>query len=170
MCDMSQLSEMWRAAGLVNRLIEKLSQSHLDGRRGGYVTFRDADGLEVFKVHVGEQSRDKQEDSYHFSSEKTERLHVHPKHLLSHQSRAPANKQYGGAIRLPSGLKMSISGLREADDTLVCMAVAYALGWIDDGLLSEMAEIMFDAVGQDRFPIVQVSDVACEQAFLARAA
>lgn len=162
MAHMPDLQVMWRFAVIVERLIEQLSDSHLRGRRGGYVTFRDEEtGIEIFKVHVGEQPVDKQSASFEFSSEKTWRLWRRQRDLLSHQSRNFEKKQLGGGVRLPNGYLVSISGLHEEHDTMVCLAVAYALDIIDDDELKHLVDIMLDLVGEENFPICDVCDHAC---------
>ena len=106
-------------------VIRKIGEHYGEGRMGGYLCIYDPNRLFDRQQLIGEPDRAKAPKYQSFAREKAFRLSQNPDHLTSWESRDVENEQYGGAIRLPSGLIISFSGMPEAVDTAFCLMLMY---------------------------------------------
>ncbi len=109
-----------------------LINSHLETkdrhRKGGWLCILRPDGEVFIHQRIGKTSSEKDERYKHLSAEKALRLHAHPGHRTSWQSRDPALDRWGGAIRTIDGWVFSFSGLPEAWDEALMIGI---VGFID---------------------------------------
>ena len=71
-------------------------------------------------VKLGELTEERDQTVSYFSMEKAMRLHLHPDHQTSRESRDEAAKQYAGAKRFGDVYILSFSGFSEEDDEKMC--------------------------------------------------
>jgi hypothetical protein len=76
--------------------------------------------------------KDKADAYFTFSVEKARRLHAHPDHYTSFQSRDVESGKYAGAIVCRLHTILSFSGLPEMADEALMIFVAFKTGWIDE--------------------------------------
>ncbi len=109
------------------RQIVPIIGKHLQ-RDGGYLFICNGKGRSLFHGVCGAPLADKAPFYKIFSKEKAQRLFSHPEHQCSWESRDPNKDQYGGAIRLKSGLIVSFSGFPEKDDAPLAGLIAVKSG------------------------------------------
>lgn len=111
---------------------------------GGWFCLRGPAGTILKHAPIGEMSDDKRDRRREVSAEKGFRLHRHPEHGTSRESRDPDKGQWGGAIRTTGGYSLSFSGLPEAWDETVCLIIA----WMNELLtLTQVYDMANEEVG-----------------------
>ncbi|MDD2786164.1 MAG: hypothetical protein PHS79_04735 [Patescibacteria group bacterium] len=101
-------------------------------RKGGWLCILDPDGKIFFHEPIGEVPAEKDEKYKALAAEKALRLHEHPEHNMSWQSRDPDKNQWGGAARHPDGWIISFSGFSEFWDEYLVLALFQALEMHDE--------------------------------------
>ena len=82
----------------------------------------------VLKCQIGINPPEKREKRFGLCQEKALRLYQNPSHKTSYQSRNPAERKYGGAVRVGNFI-FSFSGIPdELDDEALMAFVAYKAG------------------------------------------
>lgn len=124
-------------ARIAHNLTPIIAETWGDGRKGGYIFICDDTGTQLLHKKLGEPELSKKEKYRSFSREKAERLIRNPDHVLSWESREPEQNQYGGAIRLESGLIISFSGFPELVDEAFCAVIGFWMTFESQDSLAE---------------------------------
>lgn len=97
------------------------------GRSGGYLCIANHHGVPILVAQIGDIAEDRRVGCLGNAMEKAARLGVRSGHVMSRQSRDPANERYGGAIRGTLHI-FSFSSYPEDLDELLMMSVAARVG------------------------------------------
>ena len=122
---------------LVTRMVKVANTGLPTKREGGYFTVVYEDTEQPLRLHtlerIGRLSTEKAELYRNFAQEKAKRLHAHPEHRTSRESRNEAQERYGGAIRARKDGQVyifSFSGFPEIWDEAFMLFLALNFNYI----------------------------------------
>lgn len=101
-------------------------------RQGGWLHVTNAEGKLIFHEKIGTVPIEKNAKFRALSAEKALRLHEHPEHRSSWESRNPKKDQWGGAFRTVDGWIFSFAGFSEFWDESLVLLLVYNLGLQDE--------------------------------------
>ncbi|TAK95208.1 hypothetical protein EPO05_04975 [Patescibacteria group bacterium] len=120
-----------RTANRVLKALLAMPNNGLTKRhRGGWFSRRDHRGTVRTYFMIGHPPYRDRDKCLRLSLYNGQRLHSHPEHLSSWQSRRPKLRWYGGAIRMTDGGSLSFWGLPEKANEALVLMVALIRGRI----------------------------------------
>lgn len=135
--------------GMATRLLHVLIPLSLNpSRTGGYLIYAHSWAHEARaprpRVHllvpIGVMPIERATTYAAVALEKVRRLHRHPEHLSSYQSRQPGSGRYGGAVRARRSLT-GFSGLEEHDDEALVLVSQIWIGDLSVDQATDVAQI-----------------------------